>query len=113
MKRAAEVRRGRAWMAIPKRAKGTGCPSEGGGATAGDLQLIQEIRTRLCKRVLRSLKLQRRRWVARTVSREGKSCHYKLRASPAKATMELPFARNYPAATSKLLLSPHRLAAVY
>jgi hypothetical protein len=34
----------------------------------------------------------------------GKSCHYKLRASPAKATMELPFARNYPAATSELLL---------
>jgi hypothetical protein len=44
---------------------------------------------------------------------QGKSCHYKLRASPAKATMELPFARNYPAATSELLLSPHRLAAAY
>jgi hypothetical protein len=37
----------------------------------------------------------------------------KLRASPAKATMELPFAQNYPATTSELLLSPHRLAAVY
>ena len=37
----------------------------------------------------------------------------KLRASPAKATMELPFARNYPATTSELLLFPHRLAAVY
>jgi hypothetical protein len=36
----------------------------------------------------------------------GKSCHYKLRASPAKATMELPFARNYPVSTSELLLSP-------
>ena len=46
-------------------------------------------------------------------ARPGKSCHYKLRASPAKATMELPFAQNYPAATSELLLSPHRLAAVY
>ena len=42
----------------------------------------------------------------------GKSCHYKLRASPAKATMELPFARNYPVSTSELPLSPRRLAAV-
>lgn len=53
------------------------------------------------------------RWVLAPDSHGGKSCHYKLRASPAKATMELPFARNYPAATSELLLSPHRLAAVY
>jgi hypothetical protein len=37
----------------------------------------------------------------------------KLRASPAKATMELPFAQNYAASTSELLLSPHRLTAVY
>ena len=42
----------------------------------------------------------------------GESCHYKLRASPAKATMELPFARNYPVSTSELPLSPRRLAAV-
>jgi hypothetical protein len=38
-----------------------------------------------------------------------KSCHYKLRASLAKATMELPFALNYPVSTSELLLSPRRL----
>jgi hypothetical protein len=37
----------------------------------------------------------------------------KLRASPAKATMELPFAQNYAASTSELLLPPHRLTAVY
>jgi hypothetical protein len=39
-------------------------------------------------------------WNAKVHFVKGKSCHYKLRASPAKATMELPFARNYPAATS-------------
>jgi hypothetical protein len=40
------------------------------------------------------------------------SCHYKLRASPAKARMELPFALNYPVSTSELLLSP-RAAYLY
>jgi hypothetical protein len=79
-------------------------------AAAAEAEAVRQRLARLLQRLFR--RVDPATWNRRAALERGNQI-IKLRASPAKATMELPFAQNYAASTSELLLSPHRLTAVY